>query len=208
MSRYRHFGLRLRCGLFLILVGCGGPLAPELFVHGARLSHADAVVVLGHRPPSTSGGAVAPETDRRMRRGAELYRRGLAPLLIITGSAEEAQVMVSRANELGVPASAIRVDRHARDTADNARNAVQLACGGQSACAPRLIVVSSAYHLQRAQRLFVCAGAQTQVAAAEIPDDRLYQISFAAYEYGVRFAYVFYDACARARPPLSGGPSH
>lgn len=190
--------------IIALLASACGPLGAELFVHGAPLSPADAIVVLGNRPPRTAGGAVAPETARRVRRGAELFARGLAPVLVVTGGpapggGSEAEVMSAYARELGVPADAIREERHARDTADNARLAIELLCEGQRDCAPRVIVVSSPYHLRRARRLFACAGARAQVAAAELPDDIGYQVSFAAYEYGVRIAYVFIDACGRAR---------
>ncbi len=178
---------------------CATPRGGELFVHGAPLSRADAIVVLGYRPPLTAGGAVEPEMDRRMRRGVELFEEGLAPLLVVVGSAPEARVMSAHARALGVPAAAILADGGSRDTADNARRAVAVLCAGRPECRPTVIVVSSPYHLRRAQRLFRCAGADAQVAATPIPDDALWQASRAAYEYGVRLLYVFDDACARAR---------
>lgn len=189
--------------LWVCASACGAPLGQELFVHGAPLWRADAIVVLGNRPPRGPDGRVAPETARRVRRGAELYARGLAPLLIVTGGratggGTEADVMAAYARELGVPAEAIRMERRSRDTAENARYAIALLCEGRANCHPRVIVVSSAYHLRRARRLFECAGSRPQVAATETPDDRSHQIGFAAHEYGVRIAYIFVDACAVA----------
>ncbi len=195
-SRHPTIGV---CLALLVLVGCGGPLGTELFVHGAPRTPADAVVVLGNRPPRTAGGDVAPETARRMRRAAEVFGTGIAPLFIITGSADEAPVMRARAIELGVPDAVIRVDATSADTADNARNAVALVCEGRVRCEPRLIVVSSPYHLRRARQLFRCAGARVQVAATEVPADTAVQLFSTVYEYGVRIGTIFYDACRRAR---------
>lgn len=198
--------LRAIGGLLLALLagGCGGPLGRELFLREQRLHHAEAIVVLGNRPPRDATGAVAPETARRVRRGVELYERGLAPRLVLTGGpapggGTEADVMAAYARELGVPEDAIVTEPRAHDTAENAGYSIALVCGGAATCTPDVIVVSSPYHLRRAVRLFECAGARAQPAATEIPDDRGYQASFAAYEYAVRLAAVVDDTCARAR---------
>lgn len=177
---------------------CAHPRGSELFVHGAPLTRAEAIVVLGNRP-AEEHGHIGAELDRRMRRGVALFDAGLAPRLVLVGAANEAPVMAARARVLGVPESATLVDATSRDTADNAREAVALLCQGRPDCHPSVIVVSSPYHLRRARMLFRCAGARVQVAASPIPDDIAWQASRAAYEYGVRLTYVFYDACARAR---------
>lgn len=187
------------------VASCGQPLGPELLLPTQPLTPADAIVVLGNRPPLDDHGRVAPETARRVREGVALFRRGLAPRLLFTGGpaprgGTEARVMARYALELGVPADAILREERSRDTAENAHNSVTLLCRGER-CHPSVIVVSSPYHLRRAARLFECAGARVQTAGTEIPDDVGYQASFTAYEYGVGLAYVFDDACARA----SGG---
>ncbi|MCB9597366.1 MAG: YdcF family protein [Sandaracinaceae bacterium] len=186
--------------LIVCLAGCASPLGRELFVHGAPLRRADAIVVLGNRPSRTSEGGIAPELDRRVQRGVELFDEGLAPLLVLVGAAPEAEAMLERARALGVSEAAVRVDGTSRDTADNAREAVRLVCEGRPRCEPRMIVVSSPYHLRRAAQLFRCAGVDPQVAASPLPDDLAWQASRAAYEYGVRLAYVIDDPCSRARP--------
>ena len=194
-SSLRWFGLSVA----LIAAGCTGPIGRALFVPPTPLTPADAVVVLSNRPPVTAGGEIAPETERRMRRGVSVFQRGLARIFIVTGNAREAAVMRAFALALGIPESMILVDGESRDTADNARNAVNAYCGGSANCAPDFIVVSSPYHLRRAARLFRCAGAHVQLAATDVPDDGGYQVSFAASEYAIRLGYLFYDACARAQ---------
>lgn len=183
------------------IASCGVP-GRELFLVPMALRRADAIVVLGNRPPLV-GGEVAPETARRVRRGVELYERGLAPILVVTGGSvrpTEAEVMARYARRLGVPPEAIVVEDRARDTAENARFTVEALCRDRDLCAPHVIVVSSPYHLRRAVTLFRCAGARVQYAAGALPDDRWERARFAAIEYGARIAYVFDDACARARP--------
>lgn len=207
VSRRRAIG-----GLTLALLagGCAGPLGRELFLREQVLHRADAIVVLGNRPPRDAMGEVAPETARRVRRGVELYRRGLAPRLLVTGGpapggGTEADVMAAYARELGVPADAIVSAPFVHDTAENAGSSIAVLCGANDACRPDVIVVSSPYHLRRAVRLFECAGARAQHAATEIPDDRGYQGSFTAYEYAARLATIFDDACGRARAARSRG---
>src|SRR5688500_7244877 len=110
--------------LALVLAGCGMP-GRELFLPETALRRADASVVLGNRPPLDERGEVAPETRRRVERGVALFRRGLAPILIVTGGRApdgsiEADVMARYARSLGVPEDAIRREPRARDTAENA----------------------------------------------------------------------------------------
>jgi uncharacterized SAM-binding protein YcdF (DUF218 family) len=191
--------------VLLICAGCGIP-GRELFLPVLpRLERADAIVVLGNRPPVDDEGRVMPETERRIRHGVALFHADAAPVLIVTGGADargivEADVMAQIARELGVPRAAIVRERRARDTVENARYSVAL-CPRRDRSRPcRVIVVSSPYHLRRATRLFECAGARVQWSATELPDDLGYRASFAALEYGVRLSYIFDDACARARP--------
>jgi uncharacterized SAM-binding protein YcdF (DUF218 family) len=202
--------MRARSSRWIVALGalwmsaCGVP-GRELFVPPRPLVRAEAIVVLGYRPAVAANGELTAELARRMDRGIELYHRGLAPRLVVTGGpgpggVVEADVMARYAEARGVPDGAILRDREARDTADNARRSVELLCADHVDCAPDVIVVSSPYHLRRALELFQCAGARAQPAATELASDFGYQVGFAAYEYGVRIVYVFDDACARARP--------
>jgi uncharacterized SAM-binding protein YcdF (DUF218 family) len=185
----------------LSAIGCGMP-GSELLLPPRPLRRADAIVVLGNRPPADAEGRITPELARRMRRGVELFERGLAPRLVVTGGASrgvvEADVMARYAEAHGVPASAILRERRASDTAENAGLSVRALCEGRPECAPRVIVVTSPHHLRRAVTLFRCAGARVQYAASDPPEDRGAQIAAAAYEYGAHLAYIVDDACARA----------
>ena len=169
-----------------------------------RLRMADVIVVLGNRPPTDADGNVMPETRRRVEAGVELFEAGLAEGMVMSGGPAphgrvEAEVMRDLAVELGVPASAIRIEGRSRDTIENARNTLALLCDGPRPCCPSIIVVSSPYHLRRARYLFECAGARVQTAASEDPGGS-YGRRFALSERMVSFAYSFVDECRDANP--------
>lgn len=166
---------------------------------------AEAIVVLGNRPPVDAEGNLRPETERRLSRGVALHREGLAPLLVFSGGpyeggGTEAGRMAERAIEMGVNPESILTERRSTDTAENARETVNLLCpSGSPPCAPSLIVVSSEYHIDRAAELFRCAGATVQSAPVTLnlrPADRFI---IDTREMIVRFSYLFYDPCRRAR---------
>ncbi|MEM9189690.1 MAG: YdcF family protein [Myxococcota bacterium] len=199
MIRYWHgalLGVLLGSLLLGGAAGCAAAILPET----RPLRSADAIVVLGNRPP-VQDGAIAPELRRRVEAGVALYQRGLAPLLVFTGGPAgehvEADIAARHALALGVPESAIRLERHSQDTIGNVTGAMTILCEG-GRCRPAIIVVSSPYHLQRAKWLFECAGAETQLSGTEIPDDGTYRTGFVIREYFVRIYYLFIDYCARA----------
>lgn len=193
----------LASGLLTLL--CLGGCAARLTPPRSPLRTADAIVVLGNRPPVDEAGDVMPETRRRVTHGVRLFHRGLAEHLVFTGGPYrdgiiEADVMRALALTLGVPAQAIRIETTSRDTIGNARETVRLLCERETHCLPSLIIVSSPFHLQRAGRLFECAGARVQLAETPIPDDPGYRRRFVLSERLIRLAYAFIDECDEARP--------
>lgn len=122
------------------------------------------IVVLGH--PANGDGSPSPAMREQVALAADLFRAGLAPALLFTGSAVhnehvEAQVMAALAVQLGVPAGAIAVETQARDTFENARYCRQImqGRGWQEA-----IVVTTPYHVRRASHIFHLAGIRHQMA--------------------------------------------
>lgn len=171
-------------------------------------------MVLGNRPPVDAEGRVRPELRRRVETGVRLWKEGRAPLLVMTGGPApsghvEAEVMRELAVELGVPHDAIRIEGRSRDTIENAGFTLAMLCDEHETretpdrCEPRLLVVSSPFHLPRAGELFECAGARVVVAPTPLPDDpehaETYAETFTRSESFVRFAYAFVDPCDRAR---------
>lgn len=164
------------------------------------LGPADAIVVLGNRPPVEPDGSVRYETRARVEAGVRVYRRGLAPIVLMAGGPApsghvEAEVMRDLAIELGVPPEAIRIEPRSTDTIENARFSVALLCEDQpEPCVPKVILVTSPYHLRRAEHLFECAGARVQIQAADLepPPGRVFSESF------LRVMYGFIPECRRA----------
>lgn len=133
------------------------------------LEQADAIVVLGAK--LRTDGAPTATLDERVRAGVALWHRGYAPILCMTGGGahgvNEADAMAVRARQLGVPESALRLERQARNTAENARFcAALLASDG----CRRVWIVSQPFHLRRASWLFRKYGFKP---LAWYPDDSL-----------------------------------
>lgn len=107
---------------------------------------ADAIVVV-------SGG----DTLARTKEAAELYQRGWAQLLIVSGAAQDesgpsnAEVMRSYAIKQGVAPNDLLIDPAAKNTVENAIGTSQLA---ESRGVRDVIVVTSPYHLPRTKLLF------------------------------------------------------
>jgi uncharacterized SAM-binding protein YcdF (DUF218 family) len=138
----------------------------------SRIHPADAIVVLGggiHRD-----GTLGEASLRRAVQGVVLYHRGLAPLLVFSGtsyegSPVEAEVRASLARHLRVPERAILLEPRAQTTAEEARNiARQLRQRG----AQSVLLVSSSLHLARAVPRFEAQGLKVfPVAADDLPVD-------------------------------------
>jgi len=141
---------------------------------------ADAIVVLG--AGSARDGVLSSSSLRRFVGGLLLYRRGLAPRLILMGPAYEgspieAETRAAIARELGIPASAIVVEGGGLTTRQEAELAAARVrtLGGR-----RVLLVTSAQHMHRARRFFERAGLEVVPAPvievsprAESPDGRL-----------------------------------
>ncbi|GMV22313.1 MAG: hypothetical protein AMXMBFR57_22620 [Acidimicrobiia bacterium] len=128
----------------------------------SQVQPADAIIVLSAgrvRPP---GAAVSEWQDaNRFFGGLELFRAGKATHLIFTGAPvsggqdlpTEGDVLAGLAREMGVPADAISVTGHVVNTAEEARK-VRGVLEGLGSKAPRVLLVTSAFHLPRARSLF------------------------------------------------------
>ena len=111
------------------------------------LHQADAILVLGG------------ETRKgdRVRHAAGLYQRGLAPLLVLSGTpigfrTHEAEIMQRHAESLGVPADRILVVKHDSDSTREETEVVVPVL--QSRGLKEVILVTSNFHTARAKRIF------------------------------------------------------
>lgn len=127
---------------------------------GSPLNHFDAIVVLsggilgkGTLRPSDELTALSAE---RTICGAELFLRGVAPRLLLSGGGTaiigqgpvEAAEMKRLAIRLGVPEEAILLEDRSRTTYENAVETKRLLGGGS------VVLVTSASHMPRALGLF------------------------------------------------------
>jgi uncharacterized SAM-binding protein YcdF (DUF218 family) len=162
----RRFAL---CTLLLLLL-TATPLLSTIYIawlegwyppfHATSASKVDAIVVLAGGV--LAKGSLRPDNDisddshQRTACGADLWRQGLAPKLLLTGG--DATVLrtgplVSHemkrwAQRLGVPESAILVEDKSRTTYENAVQTKAVLGTGP------ILLVTDAYHLPRAVGLF------------------------------------------------------
>ena len=188
---------------WLMVVGCLGLGGCSVLPRFEPVHPAEAIVVLGNRPPVNAFGEVRPETRRRVEAGVELYKKAMAPLVVMTGGKSggfvEAEVMRDLAIRLGTPAQAVLVETESLSTITNARNTIRLLRRRFRRSECSVIVVSSPYHLARARQLFECAGAKVQIHPSKIPPSVGYRVGFTMYEWIIRGIYLFFDPCKRAR---------
>ena len=127
---------------------------------------ADAIVVLsGGRHPAPGAARLSEWHDPdRFLAGLDLFRAGKAPRLLFTGGASpfrpgqppEGQRYLQEARQLGIPAAAMASTPPVLNTADEAVAIPRLLPARQS----RVLLVTSAFHMRRAQRLFERQGMQ------------------------------------------------
>ena len=134
----------------------------------ASVGSADAVVVLSGMICQVEGSPLGEWGDAadRFEAGVGLYRAGKAPRIIFTGGqwpwqpdmVPEGQLLAKRAYGAGVPAWAVSVTPAVGNTLEEARAVGQMLRSGAGAARPRVILVTSAFHMQRSSMLFERAG--------------------------------------------------
>jgi uncharacterized SAM-binding protein YcdF (DUF218 family) len=141
---------------------------------------ADAIVVLGgavagrHPPRRPSLGLH--DASSRIWHAADLYRAGKAKWIVVAAGGEresereqvEAEGIAEMLTTLGVPASAIHLDRDSRNTRENAANTRAIV---QRLGAKRVLLVTSAQHMERASRTFAKVWANSNVLLISTPAD-------------------------------------
>ncbi|WP_420413136.1 YdcF family protein [Roseibium sp.] len=129
-------------------------MRPEQFQDGQF----DAMVILG--AAVWEGGRPSPSLLRRINHAAELYYKGVAPLIIGSGglgkhAPSEADVMARELITLGVPASAILPENRSHTTLENSVLSARIL---RQQKAHKVLVVSDRYHLPRALLCFRSLG--------------------------------------------------
>jgi len=169
-KRPRLSALSIVLALALLLVGGNSWAANQLTrslewqnIPAAELPKAEAIVILGGatRPQiyPRPGVDVSEEGDRILY-GAQLYREGKAPIVILSGgrtldwqgvSASESADMATLIVNMGVPASAILQDPTSLNTHENAVNVQKIL---QQRGIKKVLLVTSALHMPRSLKIF------------------------------------------------------
>jgi len=172
-------GMRLLglVGLLAFAAAAFTPLANRLnawMAGEARLEPSDAIVVLG-RGGADSDGILTNRSLRRVLRGVDLYRDGLAPLLVLSGSPEETRARGNLARGLGMPAAAIVSAAPAYTTREEAEAVRRLLI---PLSRRSILLVADPIDMPRAQALmeragFVVRPAPTAATGPSQPEARL-----------------------------------
>ena len=157
----------------LILVAIAGGFALFLGITGTRIvrasaetprEKADAIVVFG---AAEYAGRPSPVYRARLDHAFELFRQGMAPVVITTGGAaqdpdfSEGGVGRDYLVRRGIPEQDLIAETQGSDTAQSAeRVATILRANGMHTC----IAVSDAYHVFRIRALLEHEGVQVEVA--------------------------------------------
>ena len=120
---------------------------------------AAAILCLGGGMSLTGWERPGPASTRRARSCAELYRAGVAPVVLFTGyghhrsSAAAAMARVAMAD--GLPETAVILEEEARSTLQNAAFSLPLLPEGTE----RVVIVTDGFHLPRSWLIFRVLGA-------------------------------------------------
>lgn len=143
--------------------------------------------------PGAGPGNNDPISDagkNRCRIGAEIYHKGSAPFIIVSGGhvhpfgtlyAEAVEMKKYMVDELKVPPDAIIVEPHARHTTTNVRNAVRIAWKSGMPLQKRMLCVSDAlqlYYISSPVFSKRCEEELNYQPAAGIQQADLYYLSF------------------------------
>ena len=188
MRRRTHRSARIAAALaaLIVLMWVGIVIAVVLVGRRDEAHSADAIVVLG---AAQYEGRPSPVLRARLDHVLELWQRGLAPVVIVTGGTgvgdTTSEAMVSRKYllEHGVPDSVVIMETHGRTTIQSLRavSSIVAALPGRT-----VILVSDPFHMLRLSILARHLGLKPFTSPT-----RTSPISASA---GVRWKYVFSES--------------
>jgi uncharacterized SAM-binding protein YcdF (DUF218 family) len=153
----------------LIMLPLERPYPPQ---QADAMPQAGAIVILGGVTRGAVPGLGLTDLDSgadRLLHGARLFRAGKAPLVILTGGSPpgtqpEAEAMAELLAFMGVPADQMLLEPASRNTQENGYNTLRLL---QARGIRRILLVTSAFHMRRAQAVFVRLGLEVIPAATD-----------------------------------------
>jgi uncharacterized SAM-binding protein YcdF (DUF218 family) len=163
--------LRILGILLATAIACISIIYFSIPIQDTQQAQFDVIMVLGF--PAKDDGSITPVAKSRVLEGIRQYRAGIAPHMLMTGSAVEnnfveAQVMRDFALSQGVPASALLTEGQSRNTIQSAYYAYQIMQAHNWTSA---LVVSSPTHLRRASLIFSHYPLAWRMDAAPWPAD-------------------------------------
>lgn len=173
------------------LFGLGFPVAQMLCFGATDYSRpADAIVVFGAR--AYADGRMSTALHDRTRTAVDLYRAGLAPVLIFSGGpgdgdVHETEAMRRYALAQGVPDSAIMRDERGLSTQHTVENTVSRFRKHGYA---RVLAVSQFYHLPRIKLAYLRAGVDVYTVPAR-PSAPLYGLPWFMFREIGGFWYYY-----------------
>ncbi len=173
-AKSRAWKLRIAFALFAALVVVGvlwfhwvyGQI--EIYAHQDQAAPADAIAVLG---AAEYDGHPSPVYRARLDHALDLYRRGIAPLIITMGGSggdEYTEGAVGRHYlvSMGVPEQDIIPETHSRDTEEAARRIAVIArVNGMRT----VVVVSDPTHMFRIRALCTADGVRVLTSPRPVP---------------------------------------
>ena len=126
----------------------------------------DAIIVLG---TTQWNGVPRPVFEARLEHTLDLYNRGLAPTIIVTGGKQdgdnftEAETAATWLIDRGVPEDAILMEDQGRDTWQNMQGAWDAVAGRNI---ETVLIVSDGFHLFRAERMANAVGFEAYTSPA------------------------------------------
>ena len=146
----------------LVIFGLSAYLSPDDLgkcqsVGEGDCRKADAIVVV-------SGG----DTNARTDEAIKLYKEGWAPLIVVSG-ASNAKAMCQRAINSGVPEKAIVMDESSETTRQNATEVKKIV---DSRKIEDVILVTSGYHMRRAQLEFSAQFNDVKIRSHPVASDK------------------------------------
>ena len=169
--------------LVITLTPASNAIGRRMAVNSGELQQADAIVVLGAGVMPT--GILTDESMRRFVAGVELYKRGMAPVFVVSGPGRaeapvptEASLRAKLAETMGIPPAAILLEGEVNSTRDES---VRIAQKLRARNATRILLVTESLHMRRAKLVFEREGLRVQPAVSAdypavlmSPSDRLW----------------------------------
>ena len=162
----------------------------------AEVPQADVILILGGgmgANPEVSPYAEMYGAADRVWHAARLWKAGKAPLVMASGT-NEVYSTKPLLLDLGVPETAIRIENEARNTEENAKFVERMMQGKTPGAKPKMLLVTSAWHMRRAKLMFERYAPGLEIIAAPCDHEA---ILYSDEPLSVKYFFPSADALVR-----------